>query len=393
MRTTTPKTVILAALAFSLALFACADGRDRGPAPAPAQGDLVAGPAVGTGSGSAPEPSGQAGQTPAPTGNGRLTEDEQNTIDVVKKTRNSVVYIINMQYVRDFFYSSDQPVPRGSGSGFVWDDAGHIVTNFHVIEEGDKFMVSLPDQKQVEATLVGRDPSKDIAVLRLGQKVTGLSPLTIGTSHDLQVGQKVVAIGNPFGFDHTVTKGIVSALGRSMVGAGGVTIRDMIQTDASINPGNSGGPLLNSAGELIGMSTMIYGSNTSTGVGFAVPVDTIKKFVPQIIQFGKVVRPDIGGVEFVRDEVAQRAGITGAVVLQVAANSRAYDLGLRGLYRDNFGRLLIRDVVTAIDQTKIKSYDDLFNALDGYKIGDTVTLTVVREDKPRKVALQLVGAD
>ncbi len=285
-------------------------------------------------------------------------------------------------------------MPRGSGSGFVWDDAGHLVTNFHVIDEGDKFMVSLPDQRQVEATLVGRDPTKDIAVLKLGQKVAGLEPVAIGTSRDLQVGQKVIAIGNPFGLDHTVTKGIVSALGRSMLGAGDVTIRDMIQTDASINPGNSGGPLLDSAGELIGMNTAIISpSGASSGLGFAVPVDTIKKIVPQIIQFGKVIRPDIGGVQFVRDEVARRAKIEGAVVLQVARDSRAYDLGLRGLYRDNYGRLLIRDVVTAIDLMKIKSYDDLFTALDGYKIGDTVTLTVTREDQTRKVTIRLVGTD
>ena len=261
--------------------------------------------------------------------------------------------------MRDFFYSSDQPVPRGSGSGFVWDDGGHIVTNFHVIAEGDKFMVSLPNQKQVEATLVGRDDRKDIAVLQLGERVVDLAPVTIGTSRDLQVGQKVIAIGNPFGFDHTVTKGIVSALGRSIVGAGDVTIRDMIQTDASINPGNSGGPLLNSAGELIGMNTMIA-TPTSSGVGFAIPVDTIRKIVPQLIQSGKVTRPDIGGVTFVRDEVAQRAGIAGAIILEVSRGSRAYDEGMHSLFRDNFGRLLIRDAITGIDAMKVKSYDDLF---------------------------------
>jgi S1-C subfamily serine protease len=384
MRSTTHRTVVLGAIALGLALFACADtGRDRkqaGPAAEPVS--AVA---------SAPAQAQEAATAPAKA---RLSEDELNTIEVVRKTRNSVVYITNLQYVRDFFYSSDQPVPRGSGSGFVWDDAGHLVTNFHVIDEGDKFMVSLPDQRQVEATLVGRDPTKDIAVLKLGQKVAGLEPVVIGTSRDLQVGQKVIAIGNPFGLDHTVTKGIVSALGRSMLGAGEFTIRDMIQTDASINPGNSGGPLLDSAGELIGMNTAIISpSGASSGLGFAVPVDTIKKIVPQIIQFGKVIRPDIGGVQFVRDEVARRAKIEGAVVLQVSRDSRAYDLGLRGLYRDNYGRLLIRDVVTAIDLMKIKSYDDLFTALDGYKIGDTVTLTVAREDKTRKVTIQLVGTD
>ena len=283
---------------------------------------------------------------------------------------------------------------RGSGTGFVWDDEGHLVTNFHVIDEGDKFMVSLPDQRQVEATLIGRDATKDIAVLKLGQRVAGLAPVTIGTSRDLQVGQKVIAVGNPFGFDHTVTTGIVSALGRSMLGAGDVTIRDMIQTDASINPGNSGGPLLNSSGELIGMNTMIASpSGASSGVGFAVPVDTIGKIVPQIIRFGKVTRPDIGGVQFVRDEIARRAGLEGAVVLQVSRGSQAYELGLRGLTRDNYGRLLVRDVVTGIDSKKIGSWDDLFSALDGYKIGDTVTLTLEREGKARRVAIQLTGTD
>jgi S1-C subfamily serine protease len=394
MRSTTHRTVILGTIALGLALFACADtGRERAEAAPAAQGAGLGQPAepvsaVATAAAQAPQ------AAPPVTGNARLSEDELNTIEVVRKTKNSVVYITNLQYVRDFFYSSDQPVPRGSGSGFVWDDAGHVVTNCHVIDEGDKFMVSLPDQRQVEATLVGRDPTKDIAVLKLGQKVAGLEPVAIGTSRDLQVGQKVIAIGNPFGLDHTVTKGIVSALGRSMLGAGDVTIRDMIQTDASINPGNSGGPLLDSAGELIGMNTAIISpSGASSGLGFAVPVDTIKKIVPQIIQFGKVIRPDIGGVQFVRDEVARRAKIEGAVVLQVARDSRAYDLGLRGLYRDNYGRLLIRDVITAIDLMKIKSWDDLFSALDGYKIGDTVTLTVTREDKARKVTIQLVGTD
>ncbi len=381
----------MAVIALSLAVFACADaGKDDAAAPSSAArvAEMSSG-ARQPGPGASPIPTGQSDQA---SGNARLTEDETNTIEIVRKTRNSVVYVTNLQYVRDFFYSSDQPVPRGSGSGFVWDDQGHIVTNFHVIDEGDKFMVSLPNQKQVEATLVGRDPRKDIAVLKLGQQVAGLAPVSIGTSRDLQVGQKVIAIGNPFGFDHTVTTGIVSALGRSIPGAGDVTIRDMIQTDASINPGNSGGPLLNSSGELIGMNTMIA-TPTSSGVGFAIPVDTIRKIVPQIIRFGKVTRPDIGGVSFVRDEVAQRAGIAGAVILEVSRGSRAYDLGLRGLYRDNFGRLLIRDVVTGIDAAIVKSYDDLFTALDGYKIGDTVTLAVEREGKSRTVTIQLVGND
>lgn len=323
----------------------------------------------------------------------QLTEDEKNTIEVVKRAKNSVVFITNLQYVRDFFFGSDQPVARGTGSGFVWDDKGHIVTNFHVIEEGDKFMVSLPNQRQVEARLIGREPAKDIAVLRLTERVADLTPVVVGSSKRLEVGQKVIAIGNPFGFDHTVTTGIVSGLGRSMPGAGGVTIKDMIQTDASINPGNSGGPLLNSAGELIGMNTMIVSpSGASSGLGFAVPVDIIRRIVPQIISLGKVVRPGVG-ISFLRDEYARRAGVKGAVILDVPRGSKAYELGLRGLGRDEFGRLYIRDVIIGMDSLRIKSYDDLYNALDNYQVGDTVTLTVERDGKSRKVRITLVEID
>jgi S1-C subfamily serine protease len=400
MKTSSNRTIILAVVALGLALFACADpGRQKAndpgmgtpvsdAQPSPLDPKSQTGPSQGTEAGSGPLAG--APQAAAAPANSRLTEDERNTIDIVRKTKNSVVFITNLQYARDFFYSSDQPVPQGSGSGFVWDDQGHIVTNFHVIDEGEKFMVSLPNQKQVEATLVGYERNKDIAVLKLAERVTDLTPLTIGASRDLQVGQKVVAIGNPFGFDHTVTQGIVSALGRNMPGAGGVTIRDMIQTDASINPGNSGGPLLNSSGELIGMNTMIYSpSGASSGLGFAVPVDTVRKIVPQIIQFGKVTGPDLG-VTFVRDEYARRAEVRGAVILEVPRDSPAYDAGLRGLSRDNRGRLFVRDIIVGIDATKITSYDDLYNALDGYKIGDTVTLEVDQGGKIRKVRLVLV---
>lgn len=402
MRTITSRVLVLATIACGLTQFACADPGARNADPA-RPGPTAAAPAVrGTPAGApadrtavAPQDSpvwgAQESQSPA---NARLTEDERNTIDIVRRTKNSVVFITNLQYARDFFFTTDELVPQGSGSGFVWDDRGHIVTNFHVINEGVKYMVSLPDQRQVEATLVGRDSTKDIAVLKLGQAVAGLEPLDIGTSRDLQVGQKVIAIGNPFGFDHTITTGIVSALGRAMPGAGGLTIRDMIQTDASINPGNSGGPLLDSAGRLVGMNTVIYSpSGASSGLGFAVPVDTIRKIVPQLIESGKVTRPDLGGVSFVRDEVARRAGIEGAVVLEVARSSRAYDQGLRGVYRDDFGRLLIRDVITGVDGAKVKSYDDLFSALDTHKIGDTVSLAVLREGKTRTVTMRLVGTE
>jgi len=323
----------------------------------------------------------------------QLTEDEKNTIEIVKKAQNSVVFITNIQLVRDFFSWTEEAVPRGSGSGFVWDDKGHIITNYHVIEDGDLFNVTLPNQEERQAKLIGKEPNKDIAVLKIEGSLSGLFPIKVGTSSNLQVGQKVIAIGNPFGFDHTVTTGIVSALGRSMPGAGGVTIRDMIQTDASINPGNSGGPLLNSSGELIGMNTMIISpSGASSGIGFAIPVDTIKKIVPQIIRYGRVIRPGLG-ISLLSDRYGQRLGIQGVVIYEVPADSEAYKKGLRGLTRNRLGRLVIQDIIKAIDGQKIRSYDDLYNLLDEYKVGDKVKLTVERDGKTRDVELTLVRVD
>lgn len=321
-----------------------------------------------------------------------LTEDEQNTISVVKQTSNSVVFITNIQRVRDYFYR-ENVVPRGSGSGFVWDSNGHIVTNYHVIEDGDIYAVTLPNQEYRRARLVGKEPNKDIAVLRIEGDTTGLTPLEVGTSANLMVGQKAIAIGNPFGFDHTVTTGIISALGRQMEGAGGVTIRDMIQTDASINPGNSGGPLLNSDGKLIGMNTMIYSrTGTSSGIGFAVPVDTIKRIVPQIIKYGKVIRPGIG-VSILPDQYTSRLEVTGAVVAEAPSDSAAYRAGVRGIGQDRWGRRYIRDIIVGIDKIEIKSYDDLYNALDQYRVGDVVTVTLERDGKKRTVRLTLVQID
>jgi S1-C subfamily serine protease len=335
-----------------------------------------------------------AGRTLGAQPQAQLTEDERNTIDIIKNAKNSVVFVTNIQLVRGFFFSTEEAVPRGSGSGFVWDDQGHIVTNYHVIEDGDLFNVTLFNQEERKARLVGKEPNKDIAVLRLEGDRKGLFPVKAGSSKDLQVGQKVIAIGNPFGFDHSVTTGIVSAIGRSIPGAGGVTIRDMVQTDASINPGNSGGPLLDSAGKLIGMNTMIISpSGASSGIGFAVPVDTINKIVPEIIKFGKVIRPGIGVSLLSRDQYARRLEIEGVVILEVPQRSEAYEAGLRGLARDEQGRLYIRDVITGIDGIKIKSYDDFYNALDNYKVGDRVTLTIERNGKSRKVLLRLVRID
>jgi S1-C subfamily serine protease len=396
----TKTSLFLAAVALGLALLACADPGRRNT---DARGESR-GAAAEAGSGATEEADGvppapmpsvvQAQVQTAPSaGEAHLTEDERNTIEVVRRTKNSVVFITNIQRVESFFFSTAQEVPRGSGSGFVWDDQGHIVTNDHVVEGGVRFIVSLPNQEEASARLVGKEPFKDIAVLKLEEKTDGLDPVRIGSSRDLQVGRKVIAIGNPFGFDHTVTTGIVSALGRSMPGSGGVTIRDMIQTDASINPGNSGGPLLNSAGELVGMNTVIISpSGASSGVGFAIPVDTIAKIVPQIIRYGKVVRPGLG-VSLLADRYARQVRVEGAVIYEVPEDSEAYSRGLRGLSRDRYGRRYVQDVIVAVDGTAIRSYDDLYNTLDGYQIGGTVTLTVERDGKARQVQLTLVRID
>ncbi len=322
---------------------------------------------------------------------GQLLEDEKNTIEIVKWTKNSVVFVTNIGMVQDFFFNQEK-APRGSGSGFVWDDRGHIVTNFHVIEDGVEYTVTLPNQEQRAAKLIGKEESKDIAVLQVQGDLEWLFPLKTGRSADLQVGQKVIAIGNPFGFDHTVTTGIVSALGRSMPGAGGVTIRDMIQTDASINPGNSGGPLLNSAGELVGMNTMIVApSGTSSGVGFAIPVDTIAKIVPELIRNGKITWPALP-VTLLSDEYAQRlqVDVEGVVILEVPAGGEAAKAGLQGISRDRRGYYYLGDVITAVDGAKVKSYDDLFTLLENKKIGDPVTLTVSRNRKERQVRVTLI---
>jgi len=324
----------------------------------------------------------------------QLTEDEKNTIDIVKRMKNSVVFITTIGISRDWFFNEEK-VPQGSGSGFLWDYDGRIVTNYHVIQDGVEFSVTLPNREQRSAKVVGSDAKKDVAVLLIQGDLRGLSPVKVGTSKDLEVGQKVIAIGNPFGFDHTVTTGIVSALGRQMLGVGNVTIRDMIQTDASINPGNSGGPLLNSSGELIGMNTMIVSpSGSSSGVGFAVPVDTIKKIVPEIIRYGKVVRPGLP-VTLLSDSYARRFGIEdkGVAVVEVPSASEAARQGLRGINQDRRGYLYLGDVITAIDRTPVKSYDDLYAALENYKIGDVVTLTVDRDGKSRQVRVTLVNSD
>ena len=321
-----------------------------------------------------------------------LLPDEENTIKIVKETATSVAYVTNIA-VGQTESLDEMVVPQGSGSAFVWDREGHIVTNFHVVRGGDAFMVTLNDQTQLEAKLVGYEDKKDIAVLKVSKGFEKLVPVKLGSYEGLQVGQKTIAIGNPFGLDNTVTTGIVSALGRQVVGIGGVTIHDMIQTDAAINPGNSGGPLLDSEGRLIGMNTMIYSqSGSSAGIGFAVPVSFIRRIVPQIIKYGRAIQPGIGIVSLPEAAKYQLLGeVPGVIVRTVTPNSPAAKAGIRGIRRAGGGRYTLGDIIVGINDKPVKDFDDLYHLLDAFKVGDKVRVKTLRDGKPRAYDLTLVN--
>ena len=321
-----------------------------------------------------------------------LLAEEENAIKVFKEASPSVVFVINVAMGQDYA-NNDLAVPQGAGSGFIWDREGHIVTNYHVVQNGDAFLVTLKDKTELKARVVGVEPRKDIAVLRVEGPVDKMKPLPLGRSETLQVGQQAVAIGNPFGLDETMTTGIVSALGRKVMGIGGVTIHDMIQTDAAINPGNSGGPLLDSSGALIGMNTVIFSrSGSSAGIGFAVPVSYIRRIVPQLIKDGLVNQPGIG-VSILSEE--QKYGLLGetpgVIIRDVNAGTPAAKAGLRGLSRGRGGRLALGDIIVAVDGKTVRDYDELYYALDKLKVGDVVAFSVVRGGVKRVVKIELVN--
>ena len=325
---------------------------------------------------------------------GPLAADEQNTIGIFQHASPSVVYITTLQRVRDFFSRNVMRVPQGTGSGFIWDEQGHVVTNFHVIQGAQEAVVTLADQRSFPATLVGASPDHDLAVLHIDMPADGPRPLPIGTSSDLIVGQNVYAIGNPFGLDHTLTTGVISALNRSIDDDNGGTIENLIQTDAAINPGNSGGPLIDSAGRLIGINAMIYSpSGAYAGVGFAVPVDIVNRVIPKLVAYGRYVRPKIG--ISANDEISRRllgAEATGIVVLQVVSGSPAARAGLRAATQTNGGRrVTIGDVIIGIDAKPIKNFGELLSVLDEHEFGDKVTLSVRRGQDKRDVEVTLTG--
>ena len=284
-------------------------------------------------------------------------------------------------------------VPRGAGTGFVWDDKGHIVSNFHVVYKASAVTVTFGDGTAYDAEIVGVDPDHDIAVLKIGAPAAQLVPVQVGTSADLRVGQKVLAIGNPFGLDTSLSVGVVSALGRTITAMTERRIYDVVQTDAAINPGNSGGPLLDSSGRLIGMNTAIISpSGSSAGLGFAVPVDTVRRIVPQLLSHGEVRRVGLG-VQLVPDSYARRWGLEGVAVYSVVPGSAASTAGLTGLRQTRGGRVVIGDVVVEVDGARVANHDDLIAILDRHEAGDAVSVTVMRGDARRRIEIALQHLD
>jgi S1-C subfamily serine protease len=326
------------------------------------------------------------------TARGELFSDERSTINLFRQASPSVVNITTIGVERDLFTLNLYQIPQGTGSGFVWDINGDIITNFHVIQNADSAQVTLADQSNWKARVVGVAPDKDLAVLRIDAPANRLRPIPIGTSKDLQVGQSVYAIGNPFGLDQTLTTGVISALNREIESVTRRPIQGVIQSDAAINPGNSGGPLLDSAGRLIGVNTAIYSpSGASVGIGFAIPVDTVNRIVPELIRSGKIIRPGLG-IQVADDQIAQRLGVTGILVVDVARGSAAAKAGIQPTRRDAEGRLRLGDIITALDGKKVESPTDLYLLLEKYKIGDAVNISILRNGKTveTKVALEAV---
>lgn len=319
------------------------------------------------------------------------TEDEQNTIDIFRAAAPATVYVTQTQVVVDYWNRRTVEVPAGTGTGFVWDADGHVVTNYHVVDGGKSYTVTLYDRSEWPAKLIGGDPRKDVAVLKIEAPREKLTAVRLpAEDYQLEVGQKTIAIGNPFGLDHTLTTGVISAMDREIVGYGNVTIRGMIQTDASINPGNSGGPLLDSGGQLIGMNSMIYSkSGSSAGIGFAVPIATVRRVVDQVITTGRVEQVGIG-VHVLEESYARRIGIRGVAILEVLEGGPAQQAGLRGFTRTRAG-LQLGDVITRIDTTPIASYDDLYGALDGRKPGEKVKITLIRDRQEVQVEVPLAA--
>jgi S1-C subfamily serine protease len=318
-----------------------------------------------------------------------LPAPERHRIELFEQASRSVVYITTLAVQTDLFSRNAGEVPVGSGSGFVWDQQGHIITNYHVIRDADVARVTLSDRTTYEARLVGVAPEKDLAVLRIQAPREALQPIPVGQSSILRVGQDVLAIGNPFGLDQTLTTGVISALGREIESLARLPIRGCIQTDAAINPGNSGGPLLDSAGRLIGVNTQIYSpSGASAGIGFAIPVDEVNWVVPELIQHGRLRRPNLG-VQLAEPATERRLGLEGSLILEVVRGSGAADAGLRPTRRNRLGQIELGDIILAIDGTPIRSSADVPLALERRQPGETVKLRIRRGREESTLSVRL----
>ena len=316
---------------------------------------------------------------------GELANFEKATIEIFNRTAPSVAYIFTENAVRGFFGTSE--IRQGAGSGFLWDGQGHIVTNFHVVQGAQRIQVRLDTGEAIEATYVGGSEDYDLAVIRLRNMPAHIQPIPVGTSSDLQVGQSVFAIGNPFGLSRSLTTGVISALDRRLPTASGREVVGVIQTDAAINPGNSGGPLIDSAGRLIGVNTaIISGSGNSAGIGFAVPADVVNQVVPQLISKGKVPRPGIG-IVVLGEEIAASLGVEGVVIDRIMPGSSADQAGLQGIdYRNR----LLGDIILSVDGQNVNNLVEFVRLMQRYDVGQEVRLTVRRGDQVRDVQVRIM---
>ncbi len=320
-------------------------------------------------------------QPRAITPRGELAPDEMSTIELFRQASPSVVYITSIAVRRDRLTLRAMEVPQGTGSGFIWDANGYIATNFHVIKDAQGAEVTLSNHTTYKAQLVGVEPDKDLAVLKIDAPKSLLPAIAIGTSSDLEVGQKVFAIGNPFGFDQTLTTGVISGLGREIESVTQRPIEGVIQTDAAINPGNSGGPLLDSAGRVIGINTAIFSpSGAYAGIGFAVPVDVANRLIPQIIRYGRVRKAGLG-VSIAEDYAVRRLGAEGVLVLTTTPGGAADEAGVVPTRRDARGNIILGDLIVGIDGEPVRQSRDLFRILDKHDVGDAVRLHIIRDGR------------
>jgi len=323
---------------------------------------------------------------------GSLGTDELATISIFKESSQSVVYITSLAEGYDFYTLRPLEIPQGTGSGFIWDTDGHIVTNYHVIAGASKISVTCNDQSTYPARPIDADPDNDIAILKIDAPVEKLVPLKIGVSGNLQVGQKVLAIGNPFGLDSTLTVGVISALGRSIRSKTNEEIHNVIQTDAAINPGNSGGPLLDSFGRVIGVNTAIVSpTGAYAGIGFAIPIDTVNRIVPRLIAELKTARAGLG-IRLFPDSVLAQQGLSGAGIVEVTPGSAADRAGLKGAYK-TWSRIYLGDIILEMDGTEIRTSDDLVRFLDGKQVGDEVAIVFLRAGKRYQTTVILQKID